>query len=221
MGKELFPIGISARLRHGELWASIRRRGWTQKQAAEFLGMNYHTFREYINLKSVPRNLSNAQIEKLLELTGRTPDELWPTQIFSREFLKASKVAEIIREVPVAYLLASMQALQQLPPAPDKLVEDRERREAVGATLQRLPPRTRDILAQVVLEERTLGEVAEHLGLSVERVRQIVERTLEDIRFFRSRFPELYRFAREVGIEILPRSSVTPKRLLACGRRYW
>ncbi len=204
MSQEKFAIGLIARFKHGDLLRAIRERGWTQKQTAEFLGMSCHSFQVLINLRKAPKQLTGRQRQKLLELTGKTPEELWPAWAFSKEFLEAPKGIEAVREVPAARLLATMQALQLPPATPEELIQDREQREIVVATLRRLPKELRSVIEGIFLEDKTIDDVADRLRISPQGVRRRLERVFHDLRYYRSRFPELHKFAKEMGFRLSP-----------------
>lgn len=175
-----FRVSIIARIKHGDLREALKRRGWTQKQAAEFLGMDQSAFGLLINLKRIPQKLTKEQEAKLLELTGKMPEDLWPEFIRSKEFLEAPKVLEAIRDFTPAMLEAG--GLLQLPPAPDEVYDAKELGLVLQEVLELLPPREAEVIRKVFLEERDEAEVAQEYGLKSRSLYPTIRKALRRLR---------------------------------------
>lgn len=105
-----FRVTISARARHGILWALVKKYP-SQKDLAAQLGISPHDLGEIINLKKIPDINSSRFIknkkwsrasEKLVKLTGRSLEEIFPPAMAGR---KIKNQFEETREVPVQQLL--------------------------------------------------------------------------------------------------------------------
>src|SRR3989344_1144030 len=175
-----FKVTVVARIKHGSLHEAIRKRGWTQKKTAEFLGISVDTMCHMINLKHLPK-LSRRQKEKLMELTEKSFEDLFPEEVFSREFLERKKVFEITKEVPASLLLEQVHMLQ-LPSPPDDVLMEKESVSLLTAVLEELPAKDKKLLTERFFENKTLREVGIAFGVTPERIRQRQKRILSKMR---------------------------------------
>jgi RNA polymerase sigma factor (sigma-70 family) len=175
-----FSIALEARARHGILREALLTRGWNQRQGAEFVGVGQSTFGEWVNLKKVPRRLSEARERKLFELTGKLVEDIWPPDILTEEFIGAPKKAEAIREVPAELLIGG--GLFALPPAPEEVATANELEAAIQNALAILKPKERLAIEAHFLEDKNLAETGNELGVKSERARQLVGDALNHLR---------------------------------------
>ena len=182
-----FKIALEARMRHGILREALVQRGWNQRQAAEFLGIRQEVFGRWVNLKEFPKNISAELVIKLFELTGKMPEEIWPEEIFTEEFLAKPKKAEAIRDVPTERLLAQA-GVYALLPSPDESFARQELKTVVDEALQKLTPRQERIIRQMFEDDASLAEIAAGFGVPAERIRQFKDKAL-----CRLRDPEIAR----------------------------
>jgi transcriptional regulator with XRE-family HTH domain len=178
-----FKITFIIKQKHGDLHSAIKARGWTNRQLAEFLSMNEQTVGKILNLKYVPpierwsAEKKTLFLEKVMELTGKTFDDLFPPSVRDKEFLKGKKVAEISAEIPLERLLpGENQHLLQYPQ------EGREMRETADLALSLLEPRKRIAVEMHIMEGRTLEAVGNELKVTRSRARQIVLSALRTLR---------------------------------------
>ncbi len=181
-----FKIAVVARMKHGALYEAIKKRGWTLKQAAEFLGMGHSNLCGVINLKEKPSFLFSSKVneekkrkareltEKLMELTNMTVDDLFPKAFRTDEFLDKPKVFERTAEVSLDRLVGYAETLA-LPPAPD---EELMRKEDYGEVLEIVNEFSsiaqRDV-QQVWLEGKKIGKVANERGVSRTAVLSVIK----------------------------------------------
>jgi RNA polymerase primary sigma factor len=184
MSKESkFGLGIQAKLKHGALMTALDRRGWNQAQAARFLGIDNVRFGNWINMRVKPRNLNDETINKLYELTGQSPGELWPKEIFTPEFLQSPRMLRCIRKVPI-HLLAAFGVIPALPaPQPDEIVEQKELSDLIQQIVERLPEQQRDIVRARFFEGETLETIAQRRKVTPERIRQIEKDAIRTLRY--------------------------------------
>lgn len=176
-------IAFAGRMKHGELLRAIQRRGWSQKQAAEFLGMNQSDFGRMINLKWVPSRFSTKLERKLHELTGKSVEDLFPPELRDKKFLATEKAVTAFREVD-AKVLADIGILQ-LPPTPDEEQERRELVKLLEDSMEMLKPVEIEIIRRrfgYYGHEETLREIGNRLGVVPEYVRQIEARAIRKLR---------------------------------------
>lgn len=180
---EVFSVGVEAKLKHGDLLKALQARGWNQSEAANFLGITSGLFGRWINMNEVPdwRTFPGDLTARLFELTGKMPEELWPEEVFTEEFIKAPKRLRSVRNIPVN-LLAIAGVIQLPAPTPQDAMEEDERRRIVRATLRTLPQREQTIIELRFFEEKTLEEVGQEMGVTRERIRQIEARALRHLR---------------------------------------
>ena len=164
-----FKVTVVARIKHGSLHEAIRKRGWTQKKAAEFIGVSSMVMSGMTCLKHLPK-LSRRQKEKLMELTEKSFEDLFPEEVFSREFLERKKVFEITKEVPASLLLEQIHMLQP-PSPPDDILMEKETDSLLKTAFEELPAKDKKLLTKRFFENKTLDEVGTGLGITREAVR--------------------------------------------------
>ncbi len=180
---DAFSVGIEARIKHGDFLAALQTRGWNQSEAARFLGVTPSTFGHWINMSEVPdwENFSSEITTRLFELTGKMPEELWPEEVFTEEFLASPKMLRRYRKVPVQ-LLAGAGILSLPVPTPEDTMEETERRQIINAVLKTIPKREQAILESRFFEGKTLEEISQDMGVTRERIRQLEQRAFRLLR---------------------------------------
>ena len=178
-----FRIGITAKLKHGDLLAAIRKRGWTQRQAAEYFGMSDARFGTMINLRWIPKSdiVSEEFTKKIFALTGKLPEDLWPEFIRTQDFLDLPKRLDIYREV-TARQLSAMVEQRQLGAAPDELLAAEELKQLVREKLEELSPRERQVLIGRFFEDKTLEQIGSELGLKKQTICKVEGEALRRLR---------------------------------------
>ncbi len=177
---QTLKIGIVSRLKHGDLLEAIKKKGWNQTQAAAYLGLDATTFGKIINLKSVPRHFSDELTKKLLDLTGKLPEDLFPEAFRSKDFLDLDKTATVYVDANPA-MLGGYQMFQ-LNPSSDDLIDDKDLKVQIAEVLSTLVPREKKVIEERYLNGKTLDEVGDQFGVTKERVRQIEARALLHLR---------------------------------------
>ncbi len=177
-----FPLTFIARIKHGHLREALKARGWTQKQAAEFLGASQSWLGQVINLREIPSKkwLSEHQ-EKLLELTGKTPEDLFPESLRVREFLDVPKTIEATREVPL-HLLASGKESLALPPTPEEFLMNEELANGIDGLISELTQQQQKVITGIYFEGKTQVEVGLEMGKTRGRIGQIEKKALYRLR---------------------------------------
>jgi RNA polymerase sigma factor (sigma-70 family) len=152
-----FEITAVTKLKHADLWAAAKKLG-SQSALARHLGVKATTVGEWINLKRCPPAEAVGthwtedritEIEgKLLALTGKTWDELFPDELRkSVQFLDCSKMIEktarVRAESMEQYALATTERLSR---GIEDTLQREEQREAVRSVLATLSYREREII---------------------------------------------------------------------------
>ena len=177
-------IALITRVKQGDLYAALKRRGWTQTQAAEFLGMHFTKFNDMINLRHIP--VFTVKLEaKLIDLTGKTVEQLFPREFNARQFLGGHRVF-----VEMGSLSAQQLASSGIRCLPSRSFQEAiEIREQIGTILEGLRARERLVVGlRFGLDDgqiRTQEEVGEELGITRKRAGQIEMRAMKRIRQIR------------------------------------
>lgn len=193
-----FRIAVVARIKHGALYEAIKQRGWKMKQAAEFLGVPHSSLCSAINLKrKMPylfpqkkdkqsRNRARKVAEKLMELTGKSVEDLFPKEFRTKKFLALPKVGERFADVPTRLLLEQTGMLA-LPLSPDEALIEKEegfesQEQELLDILSRLSDEAQHDVKQFVLAGRPAREVAVERGVSAKAVWANVKTAITEIR---------------------------------------
>lgn len=187
---QTLPVTAQVRLKHGLLYELSKQFGSVRKLAAH-LGIGYTVLNSIVNFGFIPSRktlVSNPRWltaeERLLVLCGKGWADIFPDELRSAEFIAKPKRFEITREVPIASLSGSEQAL--LMPAQDDEIARTELAESLGEALLSLTPREQQVIRlRFGLDgnrEHTLAEVAEIFCVTGERVRQAEAKALRKLR---------------------------------------
>lgn len=175
-----FDIALTAKLRHGELWKLVERFG-SQIEAARQLGCSQQDFCAWVNMRSVPRfhSESFAAVEqKLMELTGKTVEELWPEEAKSAEWLQVPKTVVAHHRFELA-ALADMTKQRLLLPSPADQASESE-------LLENLRRNAQKVLKTLSFREREIIKMRFGLGdgtsYTLKECAAIFRRTPETIR---------------------------------------
>jgi RNA polymerase sigma factor FliA len=142
--------------------------------------------------KTKARNFQRA-VEKISQVTGRRPTE---EDIAEELEISAKEVYELISDLSSMYLLsldtpigsedsdASMGDLVEDTGfvAPDAEVEFGEERDALRASLEKLPERERDIVESHYFGGETFESISQRIGVSKQRVSQLHLRAVRRMR---------------------------------------
>lgn len=174
-------VGLSGRIKHGDLLRAMRERGWSQVELGRFLGLRPSSVGQLINLQWIPTDHKrNARLSaRLFELTYKTHAELWPEWTRTDEFLQSDKRLDLYRDITPRTL--ADRGLVALPPTPEDVFSEKERADAVAATLSTLSPRQERVVKMrfgLNGEEMTYQEIGEAIGVSASRAYTIERRAL-------------------------------------------
>lgn len=157
-----FKVSVISRLKHGAIREALLKRGWTQKRCAEYLGISQYQFGKMINLQKLPK-LDDEQIEKLMNLTEKSFEDLFPPEVFSKEYLEKNKVLETFVDVQLMALPEADTILAL--PSPDKALERKEVFELIREGMNELTDRERLVINKLFFEDYTAAELARKLGV--------------------------------------------------------
>jgi hypothetical protein len=174
-------VALVARVKQGDLWEALQKRGWSQRQGAEFLGIDQSRFGDMINLRKIPQMTPELEV-KLYELTGKTSEELFPEEFRAKEFLEGQRVFTAFGAcTPDQLVGAGVQCL------PARSIDDTlALRSELSGILGKLTTREREVVIRRFglngEPPLTLEDTAEELEVTRERVRQVEIRAKKKLR---------------------------------------
>jgi RNA polymerase sigma factor (sigma-70 family) len=178
-------VAVVSKLKHGDLKSAMLDRGWSQATLARFLDDTPSNISRLLNLRGRPgvRWLTPERTQKLLELTGKLPDDLWPEWVSNDVLDRVPKEIIHISSVSVGMLEAAGSQCLTLPPSQEAELHQSEARDAIDAALSTLTPRE-ELVVRLRFKscELTLDETAARLGVSRDRVRQIEAKAIRKLR---------------------------------------
>ena len=186
-------VTLHVKAKHADLWRAAKKMGGV-RQLAEHLGLQLCKMYNWINMREMPKfrqehpwanSDRRRDLEaKLLALTGKTFDQIWPEDVYTQDFLDMSKSTEIDVQATAAGLLGYQNELRALP-SPEQVAEQHECRDMIRDVIGTLPARYADVIRRrygIEYEQpQTLDEVAAALGVTRERIRQMEKRALETL----------------------------------------
>lgn len=170
-------ITAITRYKHGELYAILRRIGWTQSELSRQTGIHPATIGNIINLAKRPTAEQADAIQKALGIAGEYLDVLaeWPETF---EGLKPGYRREQTADVPLERLLDHPEVMQLAAPE----YEDDGLEERVEDAMSKLSPRHRFVLRERFWNGELLATIARRTKTSRERVQQIEAAALRELR---------------------------------------
>lgn len=166
-------IAAITRFKQGDIYAAIQRAGWTQSELARKTGLSVNVIGEIINMRKRPTEEQASAIQMALGEAGEYVDILsvWP-EGFRIE--GAHKVVQL-KDVESDALLEYARRLE-LHSGSDEYKE-----ADLPALMDGLGDREKFVLEKRA-DGETLESIANSLGVTRERVRQIATKTLREIR---------------------------------------
>ncbi len=188
---KLFKAAYSVRARHGVLHEAIKLRGWKIKQAAEFLGLHPSVLSSILSLKARPPRYTKvpdgkerfaALEEKLMELTGKSFEELFPDEVYNDEVMENARAVDFFVERNVSALRLEPSSNASVITVDGETGSAADYGNLVQLIRDSLSKRQWGILDYRFLQGMTLEEVGKILKISPQRVRQIEGRALRRLR---------------------------------------
>ena len=200
---EIDAIRVHVRLSNNALTQRRMDAGWTREQLAAEASHHLATLgteayfgdhskvvspagvATYERLRRPPRRKDGEwkrQARAIAAALGVLPEDLWPPVV--EQIATPVATRTLSERAFEAYALAEQE--RRALPAPDEVVEDRERRELVAQGLAGLTPRDRGVIEMRFgldgREGRTRVEVGRHFGVGRDRIGQIEARALRKLR---------------------------------------
>lgn len=163
-------IAAVTKFKQGDVYAALKRLGWTQSELARRAGINAGQVGDVLNLKHRPSLRVAEAIQVALAEAGEYIDimTVWPESFPG--FTKSVKVEQIrdVGDDGIRSLSERVDSHAALPFYPN----DDDRRE-LEIALGGLSPKEQRIIQDRFYENKTLRGVGSEINLSADRVRQI------------------------------------------------
>lgn len=187
-------VAVTATIRNKALYLAVEKLG-SASALAEHLGVAPSIVGKWLNLKDTP-NLSVPKWReyweekiggKLFELTGKMLDDIFPEELRNdKVFLQQQKRITRFMECDVRQLAEAGFAPKQIV-SPDAHIDRLEFRQVVSETLETLTPREEKVIKMrfglgADGQEYQLKEIAQLMGVTTERIRQIESKALKTLR---------------------------------------
>lgn len=167
------------RFKQGDLWAILRKLGWTNKKLAEKCGLNQTTIGKVINLQSRPTQKVADAIQRALGEAGEYFDVLavWPETF---KGLGRGFRIEKTQEVPLDRLIDHPEILELPAPEPD---QTEEVDLALEDAIKRLgDDRRHALLKMYYLEGMSSSDIGAKFGITQSRVHSLIAQSIRAIR---------------------------------------
>lgn len=167
-------ITAITRYKHGELYAILKRLGWSQAELARRTGLRPELIGEIINLARRPSAKQADAIQSALGQAGEYLDVLseWPEAFVG---LQRGYKRVQTEDVEMDRLLDHPEVLQLAAPEVEETTEIDERLEAL---IGELPEKEQVVLRERIWNGNTLNGIGKKIGVSGCRVRHIADKAL-------------------------------------------
>lgn len=169
-------IRAITRLKNEHIMAALDERGWTQADLARHIGVSQTQLGRLINLRF--KGVGEKIVEKVAIALEIPIDKIMPEEMAM--YAGPSVITRVHDVEPRVLLEASRQTAHLLIAAPEDQIEMEELRESIRKAVSMLSPRVgRAVTMMYGLDGETpttLRKAAKELGVTCERVRQMVLR---------------------------------------------
>ena len=187
--KKPFKVAYIVTPKHGELLKAMQRRRWNQKQLAEYLGISQNDISRILKFRSKPPLYRNQPEkmrlfrERLMELTGKTYDSLFPDEVYRDEVMKRACSLSFFVDRDLATLKIEPSSSFEICTSPTIESETAHYVDVISIIKNAVTKRQWQVLEMKYLKSMTLDEVMMKLGCgSRENVRKIEEKALHKLR---------------------------------------
>jgi RNA polymerase sigma factor (sigma-70 family) len=175
----VYDLLVQSKFRNNILWNLLE--GRPVSEVAKQVDVSQSAFGQYLNLASSPWNQRTQKYrvsaQRIADYFKLPVEDLFPLSLYSLNL--PSVINREYESVEVSLQFAA--GMQSMLPMPDELAEQEELRLAMRAVVETLPSRQ-----QLILEKRgagyTLEEIGKELNLSRDRIRQIENQALKNLR---------------------------------------
>lgn len=183
-----FKVTFIGKMKNGLLWEGVKQLG-TQGKLAEYLGVSQSKLGLWLNMKEYPSAFYIKKIEeKLLQLTGKLSDDIFPEALNSQDFLDKNKNMEITKDMPISMLIESGLTNKALPQPDDEFFE-KEQKAIISEVLESLTPRESKVLQMSYgldgYDEHSLQAIGDMFGVTRERIRNIQSKAIHKLQHSR------------------------------------
>ena len=173
-------IAFKIKAKNGILQRFIEEREWSQADFGRAIGAFPSDVGRWFNMKVAP---GPKYMKRICRLVGRLEEDIFPDELRGKKFQKLKKEATYYHdsEIPLEPGF-EQKALNAVNENPEEFLLRDEKLKGLKEALETLTPREECVLECRYLDEKTLEETGEILGVSVERIRQIEAKALRRLR---------------------------------------
>jgi RNA polymerase sigma factor (sigma-70 family) len=171
-------ITAITKFKHGELFAILKKLGWSQSELARRAGVDAGAIGKVINLHKRPSKGIATAIQRAIGEAGEYLDvlEQWPETFVG---ITKGTTYELTKDIGFESLIECPEAM--LIPARDSC-DNQELAGVLNEALKELTPRERRAIEMIFYEGKTLQQSGDELSVTRERVRQIEHRAIRRLR---------------------------------------
>ena len=175
-----FEVAFKIKAKHGKLQKLIDSFGVSQKEFAELLGVSQGTLNTWLNLRGVP---GKKTMQKLCELLGDAPENIFPETLRHPDFKKAKKETMLYKEIDIEYLpFYQVPQIAMTSDTPEEHAEDIDIEEAMRNIVSTLTPKEQEVIRHIYYEDKTLEATGNEMGISGNRVSQIQKQAIRKLK---------------------------------------
>lgn len=173
-------------VRNNRLLTAIRNAGYeSQAEFARENGLSAAQVNDYVAMRRPPlqAGVLTRTAQRLCEDLGVLPEDLWTEeQMYTRLKRNTSEVTMTSEDVKSIYL-TKFALDQQCMPSPDESAHDDDRKKIVALELEKLTKKEQMVIKmRFGDDELSLEEVAQSLGVTRERIRQLEIKAISKLR---------------------------------------
>lgn len=180
-------IAIIAKIRNGALYTMLQEHGWSQAEFARRVGRPPSLVSLWMQMRDYPRG--KAVRDRVEHVTGCLMEDLFPPDIMALADDPLPREIVAIRDAFLPALRAAYMR-QQVPSLESGILREERENAVLTAVIHALSPREQAVIAMRFglgsEYPETYAEIAQHFGVSRERIRQLEQCALRKLRHPRS-----------------------------------
>ena len=181
-----FKIALKIKAKNGVLQEFIDRMGWSQAEFSRRVGRDQSTVCDWFNMIDYPK--TPEMMMRVSELVGKAPEDIFPSALMTKDWLDGWRYKKTLyKTIDIGKCINCGVGINQLP-APETISEKKKEEidKSIYKALKTLTEREQEVLRLrfgIGFDcEHTLDVVAEKIGVTRERIRQVEAKALRKLR---------------------------------------